>query len=452
MAVSIDQLDALRVRLRGGLLLPTDPRFDERRRTFNAMLDRRPEVIVRPLDTDDVAAAVRWAAAEDLPISIRGGGHSVAGHAVGPGSLMIDLAHMRSVTVDAAAKVAEAGGGALLEDLDRATTSEGFGAPSGTYLDTGVAGPTLTGGIGFLLGAAGFACDALVGAEVVTADGSIVHVDEASDPDLLWALRGGGGNFGVVTRLRHALIPLGAIYGGRIRIAGDGVADALRLLFELQSQAASDELTLQATVGHDAERGPIASVLGLWIGESEIGPRIFAPLRALPGTYLDGVGRTTYLDMQLLSDRMGPTYRHYWKGQFVRDVGAGLQATILEAAARAPGESEILVEPIHGFAHRVPESHAAFGSRRALANVSALGIWSDPAGDPAAMGWARDTTAALEPFSLRGGGYLNYAPEDESARRVEQAFGTEAFGRLQTVKRRVDPQNRFRFNANIPPA
>ena len=452
MAVSIDQLDALRVRLRGGLLLPTDPRFDERRRTFNAMLDRRPEVIVRPLDADDVAAAVRWAAAEDLPISIRGGGHSVAGHAVGPGSVMVDLGHMRSVSVDPASKVAEVSGGALLEDLDRATSSLGFGAPSGTYLDTGVAGLTLTGGIGFLLGAAGFACDALLGAEVVTADGSILQVDESSDSELLWALRGGGGNFGVVTRLRHGLTPLGSVYGGRIRIGGDAVADALRLLFELQSDSASDELTLQATVGHDADKGPIASILGLWIGEPEIGPSSFAPLRALPGIYLDDVGPTTYLDMQLLSDRMGPTYRHYWKGQFVRDVGAGLQATILGAAARAPGESEILVEPIHGFAHRVPESHAAFGGRRALANVSALGIWSDSAGDPAGMGWARDTTAALEPFSLRGGGYLNYAPEDESARRVEQAFGTEAFVRLQAVKRRVDPDNRFRFNANIPPA
>ena len=452
MAVSIDQLDALRVRLRGGLLLPTDPRFDERRRTFNAMLDRRPEVIVRPLDADDVAAAVRWAAAEDLPISIRGGGHSVAGHAVGPGSVMVDLGHMRSVGVDPASKVAEVAGGALLEDLDRATTSLGFGVPSGTYLDTGVAGLTLTGGIGFLLGAAGFACDALVGAEVVTADGSIVNVDESSDPDLLWALRGGGGNFGVVTRLRHGLTPLGSVYGGRIRIAGDAVAEALRLLFELQSEAASDELTLQATIGHDEEKGPIASVLGLWIGEPEAGPSSFAQFRALPGIYLDDVGPTTYLDMQLLSDRMGPTYRHYWKGQFVRDIGPGLQATILDSAVRAPGESEILVEPIHGFAHRVPESHAAFGGRRALANVSALGIWSDSADDPAAMGWSRDTTAALEPFSLRGGGYLNYAPEDESARRVEQAFGTESFTRLQAVKRRVDPDNRFRFNANIPPA
>jgi FAD/FMN-containing dehydrogenase len=452
LAISTDPFNALRARVRGAMLLPGDPRFDERRRTFNAMLDRRPRVIVQPVDTADVVAAVTWAGAHDLPISVRGGGHSVAGHAVGPDSLMLDLANLRAVTVDPASRIAEAGGGALLEDLDRATTSEGFGAPSGTYRDTGVAGLTLTGGISYLLGAAGFACDALVGAEVVTADARVLQVDTASDPELLWALRGGGGNFGVVTKLRHAMIPLRNVYAGRIRIAGDAVADALRLLFELQVEAASDELTLQVTVGHNRDLGLHGSIIGLWIGEPEIGPRIFAPLRALRGIYLDTVGRTSYLAMQQEFDRMGPTYRHYWKGQFVRDVGAGLQAAILERAAGTPDESVILIEPIHGYAHRIPESHAAFGGRRALANVSALGVWSDPSDDATAIGWARDTTAALEPFSLRGGGYLNYAPEDESARRVEQAYGPESFARLQAVKRRVDPDNRFRFNANIPPA
>jgi FAD/FMN-containing dehydrogenase len=452
MAISTSPVDDLRARVRGAVLVSGDPTFDERRRTFNAMLDRRPRVIVRPVDTADVVAAVTWAGTQDLPISIRGGGHSVAGHAVGPDSLMLDLANLRAVTVDAASRTAEAGGGALLEDLDRATTSEGLAAPSGTYLDTGVAGLTLTGGISYLLGAAGFACDALVGAEVVIADGQVLQVDERSDPELLWALRGGGGNFGVATKLRHALIPLHDVYAGRIRIAGDSVADALRLLFELQAEAASDQLTLQATVGHNPDMGVHGSIIGLWIGETEMGPRIFAPFRALRGIYLDTVGTMTYLAIQQEFDRMGPTYRHYWKGHFVRYVGAGLQATILDQAGRAPRDSVILVEPIHGFAHRVPESHAAFGSRGALANVSALGVWSDPADDAAVIGWARDTTATLEPFSLRGGGYLNYAPEDESGTRVRQAFGVESYARLQTVKRRVDPHNRFRFNANIPPA
>jgi FAD/FMN-containing dehydrogenase len=451
VAISTDPLDALRSVVRGDVLLPGSPAYDERRRTFNAMLDRRPRVIVRPVDTEDVVAGVRWAAANDVPISVRGGGHSVAGHAVGQDSVTVDLGAMRAVTVDPKRRLAEVEGGALLEDLDRATTSHGLGAPSGTYLDTGVAGLTLTGGIGFLLGVAGFACDALVGAEVVTAAGDVVQVDEASDPDLLWALRGGGGNFGVVTKLRHALIPLEAVYGGRIRLVGDGVVDAVRLLFELQSEPAADELTLQGAVGRAADGAPSASILGLWIGEPALGPRLFAPLRALPGIILDSIGPTSYLDMQLISDRMGPTYRHYWKGQFVRDVGARLQATIVHAALKAPGESEILVEPIHGAAHRIPEASACFGGRSALANVSALGIWSDTADDAEAMGWARSTTTDLQPYSLRGAGYLNYAPDDEPAHRVEQAFGAASFARLRTVKARVDPDNRFRFNQNIPP-
>jgi FAD/FMN-containing dehydrogenase len=452
MTGALETLDDLRRRVRGRVVEPAEPDFDQLRRTFNAMLDRRPRVIVRPVDAADVAAAVAWAAEVDLPISVRGGGHSVAGHAVGHGALMIDLGELRDVTVDQRVRTAEVGGGALLEDLDRATMAVGLAAPSGTYLDTGVAGLTLTGGIGFLLGCAGFACDALVGAEVVTADGTIRQVDGDSDPDLLWALRGGGGNFGVVTELRHALIPLTEVYGGEMRFAGPAVPEVVRLLFELQGADAPDELTIQGTVGLDAERGLVASVLGAWVGAPGEGRRRLAPITALPGAFVDEIGPTTYVAVQTMFERMGPTYRHYWKGQFVADVSAGLQATILEAAAEAPADSEILIEPIHGVAHRYPDDHAAFGSRRALANVSALGIWSDVSDDVEAIGWARTTTSALEPFSLRGGGYLNYAPEDETANRVEQAFGRDSFRRLQAVKRRVDPDNRFRFNANIPPA
>jgi FAD/FMN-containing dehydrogenase len=452
VAITTDPVEHLRTKIRGEVLVPGAPAYDERRQTFNAMLDRRPRVIVRPVDTDDVAAAVRWAVANDLPISVRGGGHNVAGHAVGNDALMVDLGTMRSVSVDPVRKVAEAGGGALLEDLDRATIAHELAAPSGTYLDTGVAGLTLTGGIGYLLGAAGFACDALVGAELVTANGDVVQVDERSDPDLLWALRGGGGNFGVVTKLRHALIPVRNPYGGRLRLEGDAVATALRLLFELQGEAASDALTLQSYLSVDPERGPVMSILGLWIGEPELGPRVFAPLRAIGGTYFDSLGPYPYLDMQVIFERMGPGYRNYWKGHFVRDVGPAVQAVILAGAAAGVAHSGLLVEPIHGVAHRIADDHAAFGGRRALANVSAIGIWEDPTDDAAAISWARETTSALEPFSLRGGGYLNYAPDDEPASRVEQAFGAESFARLRAVKRRLDPENRFRFNANIPPA
>ena len=452
LASPTNPLDTLRSRLRGRVDGPGDTDFDSLRRTFNAMIDRRPAVIVRPVDVADVSTAVAWAAENDLPISVRGGGHSVAGHAVGHDALMVDLRAMRTVTVDPSNRTADAGGGALLEDLDRATTAHGLAAPSGTYLDTGLAGLTLTGGIGYLLGSAGFACDALVGAELVVADGRVLQVDARREPELLWALRGGGGNFGVVTRLRYSLLPLEHLHGGTMRFAGPAVPDVLRLVFELQGPRSPDALTVQGVMRQDPERGPVATVLGAWVGDPADAERAFAPFREQPGCFVDEVGPMSYLALQAMFDRMGPTYRHYWKGQFVDRVSPELQATILEQAASAPAESAILIEPIHGFAHRIPASHAAFGGRKALANVSALAIWSDPADDAAAMDWARRTTAALEPFSLRGGGYLNYAPEDETAKRVEQAFGRESFARLQALKRRVDPDNRFRFNANIPPA
>ena len=364
---------------------------------------------------------------------------------------MVDLGEMRTVTVDPVGRTADAGGGALLEDLDRATTAVGLAAPTGTYLDTGVAGLTLTGGIGYLLGYAGFACDALVGAELVAADGRVIQVDPTREPELLWALRGGGGNFGVVTRLRHALMPLEHVYGGGIRFQGQAVPDALRLLFELQAKGAPDAFSILGTFGRNEAGEAVAGIEGAWVGDPAEGPGMFAPFRELTGIVEDQVGPISYLALQARFERMGPTYRHYWKSAFVDRGTPLLEETILAEAAKAPADSIILVEPIHGRAQRFPVSHAAFGGRTALANISALGIWTDPADDVRAIEWARTTTTAMEGFSLRGGGYLNYAPEDESSKRIGQAFGRESFARLQALKRRVDPENRFRFNANIPP-
>ena len=221
MSPSIDQLTR---HVQGRVIVPSDDAYDETRRTFNAMLDRRPAVIVQPTRTADVVSAVRWAAEANLPISIRGGGHSVAGHSVGDGSLMIDLVNLRTVVVDRKARVAEVGGGAKLEHLDDATTKHDLVAPSGTYSDTGVGGLVLGGGLSYVLASRGLACDALVGAELVTADGTVVEVDEEREPELLWALRGGGGNFGVVTKLRMALTPLRDVYLGRMYFRGSGAA------------------------------------------------------------------------------------------------------------------------------------------------------------------------------------------------------------------------------------
>jgi FAD/FMN-containing dehydrogenase len=444
-------VDDLERRIRGDVVRPNGSRYEELRRTFNAMIDRRPDAIVRPVDTEDIRTAVRWAADRGVPISIRGGGHSVAGHGVGDGALMLDLSAVRWVTVDPAARTAEVGGGALLDDLDRATTAHGLAAPSGTFSDTGVGGLTLTGGISFLLGVDGFACDALIGAELVTADGSVQQVDEASDPELLWALRGGGGNFGVVSRFRFALRPLESVVGGRIAFPASAVPDILQRLFDAGSDP--DEMTTQAVLVRREELGGLAIiVIGAWVGGPARAEAIWAPFRNRPDVIQDGIGPISYLDLQALGTRMGSAYRHYWKGHFVREGPPALIDAVISAHEAGTSQGGILIEPIHGEAHRIPDDHAAFGARAALANISALAIWDLPQDDDRHVAWARATSASLEPFSLRGGGYLNYAPADETASRVERAFGAERFARLRAVKRRCDPENLFRFNANIPPA
>jgi FAD/FMN-containing dehydrogenase len=446
-------LEDLERRMRGDVVRAGESRYEDLRRTFNAMIDRRPQIIARPVDTEDVATAVRWAAEQAMPISVRGGGHSVAGHGVGDGALMLDLGEMRSVAVDPAARTAEVGGGALLGDLDRATTAYGLAAPSGTFSDTGVGGLTLTGGISFLLGVSGLACDALIGAEVVTANGSIHQVDEANDPDLLWALRGGGGNFGVVSRFRFALRPLESVIGGRIALGARAVPEMLERLFEAP-RSDPDELTIQAVLvrREDLGGGLAVVILGAWVGDAAGADAIWAPFKKHPDVVEDGIGPMSYLDLQAMGARMGSAYRHYWKGHFVREAPQALIDVLMAAHEAGTSLGGILIEPIHGEAHRIPDDHAAFGARAAVANVSALAIWERPEEDERHVAWARATAASLEPYSLRGGGYLNYAPADETASRVELAFGPERFARLRGVKRRCDPDNLFRFNANIPPA
>jgi FAD/FMN-containing dehydrogenase len=452
MSSSQAMVEELERGVRGEFVRPDRARYDELRRTFNAMIDRRPWVIVRPVDVLDAAAAVRWAADHGLPISVRGGGHSVAGHSVGDAALMLDLGELRTVTVDPVARTAEVGGGALLEDLDRATTACGLAVPSGTFSTTGVGGLTLSGGISYLLGVGGFACDALVGAELITADGVIHQVDEVTDPDLLWALRGGGGNFGVVTRFRFALRPLETVVGGRITFRATAVPEILQRVFDVP-RSDPDELTIQAVLARREDLGGLAiSILGAWVGDPAKAEAIWAPFKRRSDVAEDDIGPLSYLDLQAIGARMGSAFRHYWKGHFVADTPPALSDAIMAAHEAGTSLGGILIEPIHGQAHRIPDDSAAFGSRAAMANISALAIWERPEDDERHVAWARATAASLEAFSLRGGGYLNYAPSDETPGRVEQAFGAERFARLRGAKRRCDPDNLFRFNANIPPA
>lgn len=448
-------------RVSGAVLFPGDARYEAARQTFNGTIDRRPAVIVTCRSQDDVVLAVEAARAAGLPIAVRGGGHGVAGHAMADGALVVDLREMRSVTVDPDLRRARAAGGALWEDVDRATTPHGLATTGGTFVDTGIGGLTLTGGIGYLMGTAGFTCDNLVRAVVVTADARVVVAGEGGDAELLWALRGGGGNFGVVTEFEFALHPLGPLHAGRFTTHLDHAGEALRVAADV-ARAAPPELNL-FVVGPTTEHPPLADgspsgpatyirIAGVFQGSLAGAEAAVAPMRAVPGL-AGGFAPMSYSEIQAMTGVLPFGLRHYWKGHFVRDLEPAAIEVVVEAMRDTPGgHSFLLLEAIGGQARMEPPGGAAFGQREARWNVSALGVWEDPADDAVQIAWARRTADALLPASLSGAGYGNYAPVDETEERVRAGFGTERFTRLRDIKRRYDPDNLFRFNHNIKPA
>jgi FAD/FMN-containing dehydrogenase len=376
------------------------------------------------------------------------------------GALVVDLREMRAVTVDLERRTARAAGGALWEDVDRATTVHGLATPGGTFGDTGIGGLTLTGGIGFLMGTAGLSCDNLVRATVVTADGSIVEAGEAGDPELLWALRGGGGNFGVVTEFEFALHPLGPIYVADLALPLDRSREGLEAVAEL-ARTAPPELVLivvgPTTAGRSVETAPQGPRDFLRFSAVYHGPLADADdavraLRAVPqmsGTFEP----ITYPELQAISGVLPFGLRHYWKGHFLRDLDAGTFERLVQTVGDddAVGAAFILLEGIVGAGQIEPDGGAAFGQRAAAWNVSALAIWESPEEDEVAIGWSRRVNEIVAPLSLTGGGYVNYSPVDESSERVRAAYGDERWARLLAVKRRYDPDNVFRFNHNIAP-
>jgi FAD/FMN-containing dehydrogenase len=444
-----DAVAELQRSLAGSVVLPGDPDYDGARRCFNALVDRRPAVIARCLDAGDVATAFDFARSHDLQVAVRGGGHNPAGHCVLDDGLVIDLTLMRSVEVDGDARIARSGGGATWLDFDAATQTAGLVTPGGVVGSTGVTGLTLGGGIGHLTAQHGLTCDNLVGAELVTPDGTVINASADENAELLWGLRGAGGNFGVATRLEFRLHPLEHVVGGRLVFRGDGAAEALRRFRDLVSRAPR-ELTCQAVLTVDESLTPTAVVAPCYTGSSEAPPELDA-LRSIIGLVADGVRRHGFLDQQRVFDSAYGENRHYWKGHFVRELPDELIDELiarLTVLGRPPGG--ILIESLHGAPKETPSDTAALGFRGAAFNVSVMAGWQDPALDEEQIGWARDTAAALEPGS-HGGGYVNYMQADEPIERVRGAFGAEAFARLQELKRRYDPENVLRRNQNVPP-
>ena len=445
-----ESLSELRQSLAGAVVGPADADYDASRRCFNALVDRRPAAIARCVGPGDVATAFDFARSLELEVAVRGGGHNPAGHCVLDGGLVIDLSLMRSVEVDGDARIARADGGATWLDFDTATQAFGLATPGGVVGSTGVGGLTLGGGIGHLTTQHGLTCDNLVGAEVVTPDGAVVRASTDENSDLLWGLRGGGGNLGVATRLEFRLHPLESLVGGALAYSGDGVRDGLRRFREVVS-ASPRELSCQAVLAVDDANAPLLNVYPCYTG-SKPDPEELQELRSVRGLVDDGVRAQTFMDQQRMFDSPYGEERHYWKGHFVSELPDELLDALVErivALGRPPGG--LLIESLHG-APKDADADGVAGFRHAAFNISAMATWQDPALDEESIEWARETAAAIAPWSHSGGGYVNYMQADEPIERVRAAFGAESFERLQALKRRYDPGNVLRRNQNIPPA
>jgi FAD/FMN-containing dehydrogenase len=398
-----------------------------------------------------VAAAFAFARAHGLEVTVRGGGHNPAGHCVSDGGLVIDLSELRRVEVDADARLAHAEGGSTWLDFDAATQAFGLVTPGGVVGSTGVCGLTLGGGIGHLTAQFGLTCDSLVGADLVTPEGVIVRASEDENAELLWGLRGGGGNFGVATRLEFRLHPLERVVGGTLTYGGKHVRDALRRLRDVIAGSPRD-LSCQAVLTVDGSLAPALIVLPCSTAQHG-GSTELQALRSAPGLVDDGVRAHTFLDQQRVIDSAYGVNRHYWKGHFVRELPDELIDELLRSMVvpeRPPGGS-ILIESLHGAPKDADPSVGVAGFRDAAYNVSAQATWQDAAADAEAIAWARTTARAIEPWSHGGGGYVNYMQADEPLERVRAAFGAEAFDRLRALKSRYDPNNVLSRNQNIPP-
>jgi FAD/FMN-containing dehydrogenase len=450
---SLAQDDALRTlsdTLRGDLLLPGDDGYEAARRVFNGMIDKRPAAIARVRGTSDVLNAIAYARDLGLPVGVRGGGHNVAGHGTCDDGLLIDFSLMRTVRVDREAQTARADPGCNWIDFDTETCAHGLATTGGTVGSTGIAGLTLGGGLGFLMGTYGLTCDNVLSVDVVTADGSFITASEDSHPDLFWGIRGGGGNFGVVTSFEYRLHPVERLLAGLVAYPIEQGRAALELFREITATG-PDELSC-AFVMVTVPDGPrVAAIAACYNGPIEEGEALVEPIRRLGPPLDDGIRPMTYPEVQRTFAEIPFGLYNYWKGHFLSDM----PDPAIDAAVRAFDEvtsdhSAILIEAPHGAVRRVPEDSTAFGQRQARFNASALAVWEGPDEPDRHIRWVRDYADAIAPYA--SGGYVNYLADDASDDDVASAYGRQRFERLVGLKNRYDPSNMFRFNSNILPS
>lgn len=453
---------SLRPHFRGSLVLPGDAAYDEARHVWNGMVDRHPALIARCEHVDDVRAVIACARERGLPLAVRGGGHNAAGFGTCDGGVVLDLSPMHRVDVDVPGRRAFVQGGATWADVDRATQPHGLATPGGAVSDTGVGGLTLGGGFGNLRRKLGLSCDNVLDAEVVTADGAVVHANAGENRDLFWALRGGGGNFGVVTRFTFRLHEVGpevVLLGAMFNLAE---ADKVVNTWTRVMASAPDEFSCNcfywsvpaAPSMPEALHGqPVVALMGTWAGDVQAGMDFIAPFRTLARPLVDMSGVCTYVELQQLVDPFFPrrALHYYWRSLNLRALPPAAMQELAEWASRRPSPMTLIdLWAMGGAVGRVPADATAFGDRSAPFVLVMNTSWVDPADTAANVEWTRALARAMEPYAT-GSTYLNFPGLEEDARGlVPRSFGAN-YRRLVQVKRTYDPDNLFRLNQNILP-
>ena len=437
----------------GRLLLPTDSGWDTARRVHNGLVDKRPALIAQCLGAADIAAAVRLGREQSLEIAVRGGGHNVGGRATVDGGLMIDLSLVKYVHVDPKARTARVGGGTLWGHFNRETQAHGLATTGGVVSTTGVAGLTLGGGVGWLMPKLGMALDNLLAVEIVLADGRIVRAAADENPDLFWAVRGGGGNFGVVSSFEFRLHELGPmVTGGIVAWPAERARETLRLFRDLAEQATDEVMLVAALMTAPDGATRISAIAAGYFGPSAVGERVVRPIKAFDQPIVDTLGPISYEQLNTTLDSSFPRgARNYWKSHFCEQLNDAAIDAIVDCHKKCPSPMAMIsIEHFHGAPTRIKAAKTAFALRGRGFNVLVLSQWSAPDGDAAGIGWARETDTALRPF-VGSSRYVNYLDHDEAgAAALSAAYGPNV-QRLQSIKAKYDPENLFHLNVNIPP-
>ena len=451
LAKPLDEADiqGFAAALRGDLIRPEDDRYVAARAIFNAMVDGRPALIVRCAGVADVMRGVEFARSHDVPLSIRGGGHSVAGKGVCDGGLMLDLSPMKGIRVDPVRRKVEAQAGLTLGEFDHETQAFGLATTLGVVSVTGIAGLTLGGGLGWLNGLHGLACDNLISADVVTADGRLLRATEEENEDLFWGIRGGGGNFGVVTSFGYRLHPVGTVLAGGLSYPLSKAHEILRFYHEFAS-GCPDELSTDASLGVTPDGDGVISVSVCYCGPLEEGERVLRSLREFGSPQADNIQPMAYTTLQSAPDAgFPPGRRHYWKSSYLKELSEEAIEVMAEYVSEIPSPATgVGLQQMHGAASRVDPTATAFPHRDEHYDFLILSQWADPAESERNVQWTRSLFEAMEPF-FEGGVYVNNLG-DEGEDRVREAYGAN-YERLQALKGKYDPTNLFRLNQNIKP-